>query len=140
MQLQNSLKIEEKYKRIAKDREQILSKANKNLSTVFCLILDHTFKNERIIRTLQRGTKLELNKHHNEIEVKSGFHIVGTIPLDAVKEINQLILERRSYNAIILSILGRDGTNFQTSTVIENGQEKIIKHLGIEILIEFPMI
>ncbi|RIJ64273.1 hypothetical protein [Rummeliibacillus sp. POC4] len=72
--------------------------------------------------------------------MKSGFHIVGSIPENAAKEINQLMSERRSYNAIILSILGRDGTDFQTSTIIENGQEKTIKHLGIEILIEFPMI
>lgn len=140
MQLQNGLKNDEKNKRISQERELILSKANNSLSSVFCCNLDHTFKHERTIRTLQRGAKLELALHHDEILVKSGFHIVGKIPKDVEKDIKQLFLENRSYKATILSILGRDGFEFQTTSIVENGQEKVIKHLGIEILIEFPII
>lgn len=140
MQLQNGSKNDEKYKRISQEREHILSKAQKSLSTIFYCNLDDTFKHERTIRTLQRGAKLELDQHHDEILAKSGFHIVGKIPKNIEKEINQLFLERRSYKATILSILGRDGFEYQTSTIMENGQEKVVKHLGIEILIEFPII
>lgn len=135
----NVSRNEEKKKRLSEEREFILSKANNRLSTVFYFNLDETYKHERTIRTLQRGANLELAKHHDEIVVKSGLHIIGKIPEDVIQEVTQLFSERRSYQVTILSILGRDGIDFQTTSTIDGNQEKIVKHLGVEILIEFPM-
>lgn len=130
---------EEKKARIAKERELVLSKAQNSLSTIFYFNLEETYKHERPIRTLQRGAKLELDNRRDEIIVKYGLHIIGKIPKDFIQEISESLMRSHSYQVTVLNILGRDGMDYQTTTVIDNNEEKILKHLGVEILIEFPM-
>lgn len=138
--LTNDSRNQEKNKKVTEERALILLQAEKRLSTVFYFNLEDTFKHERTIRTLQRGAELELGMQRDELIVKSSFHMIGKIPSNVQPEITKLLKEKRRYHVTVLNILGRDGTNYESTTIIEGNQEKIVKHLGVEILIEFPII